>query len=443
MRTIALHTLGCKLNYAETATIGRQFQRAGYEIVPLEHGADVVVLNTCSVTERADRECRQIVRRALRTAPHAFVAVVGCYAQLKPREIASIEGVDLVGGTADKFELLSHVGDGAKNPRPVVLAGDASTLTTAITASSAGSERTRAFLKVQDGCDYSCSFCTIPEARGKSRSVPGHRVVEEARALVGEGYREIVLTGVNTGDYGSRIGRTLLDLLRSLLAVQGLERLRISSIEPNLLSDELLSFWFGEARLCKHWHMPLQSGSDAVLGRMRRRYRTEWYSERVRRIVAALPEAAIGADVIVGFPGETDVEFEETEKFLKELPLAYLHVFTYSERPGTAAETMPDHVPMPVRAERSERLRLLSQRKRFLFHNQFVGRVVKVLVEGQAERGTIGGLTDEYVRVKWPAEQGTPEGMVPVTIVSANHDSCLGRPVTQTEGLQRSASHVA
>lgn len=443
MRTIALHTLGCKLNFAETATIGRQFERAGYRVVSLEQGADVVVLNTCSVTERADRECRQIVRRALRTAPHAFVAVVGCYAQLRPDEIAGIEGVDLVAGTGEKFDLLRHIGDGAKRLRPLIVRGDRSALTTATAASSAGADRTRAFLKVQDGCDYTCSFCTIPEARGRSRSVAHHAVLKEARALVEEGYLEIVLTGVNTADYGHGTGDSVAGLLRSLVKIDGLERLRVSSVEPNLLSDELLELWINEPKLCKHWHIPLQSGSNAVLGRMRRRYRSEWYADRIGRIASAVPDAGIGADVIVGFPGETGSEFDETERLIKDLPLSYLHVFTYSGRPGTPALDMAGQVPPAERAARSERLRALSQRKRRIFHDRFVGRVVDVLVEGHTEPGTAGGLTEHYVRVEWRPTSATPHGIIPVTIVASGNESCVGDPIHQQSPQSGSASYAA
>ncbi len=442
VRTVSLHTLGCKLNFAETATIGRRFERAGYRIVPFEEPADVVVVNTCSVTERADKECRQLVRRALRRSPEAFVAVVGCYAQLRSEEIAAIRGVDLVAGAERKFELVELVGDGRKRAIPRLVTREAKGAV-AIAATSAGSDRTRAFLKIQDGCDYSCTFCTIPKARGASRSVPIETVLQEAEGLIAQGYREIVLTGVNTGDFGSKTGSSLLEVLTSLTSLSGLDRIRISSIEPNLLDDPLLDFWLHEPKVCKHWHIPLQSGSNSVLARMRRRYRAEWYVDRVRRIREAAPQGGIGADVIVGFPGETEGEFSETESLLKELPVSYLHVFSYSERPGTPALDLATPVPLEVRAERSERLRSLSARKRRIFHEQFVGRTLRVLAEGRTEHGWISGLTEEYVRVEWKPVEDDPEEMEWVRIEQANDETCIGRIDRTAHTTERASSHAA
>jgi threonylcarbamoyladenosine tRNA methylthiotransferase MtaB len=442
MRRVALHTLGCKLNYAETATIGRTFERAGYRVVHFDDPADVVVLNTCSVTERADRECRQWVRRALRRSPDAFVAVVGCYAQLRPQEIAAIGGVDLVAGSESKFDLVDLIGEGLKRATPSIVVRDGDT-TAAIPATSAGSGRTRAFMKIQDGCDYLCTFCTIPKARGPSRSVPFESVLREASGLIVQGYREIVLTGVNTGDYGAKTGRSFLDVLRALTEIEGVERIRVSSIEPNLLDDQLLEFWIENPKVCKHWHIPLQSGSNSVLARMRRRYRAEWYADRVRRIREAVPDAGIGVDVIVGFPGESEAEFGETERLLKELPVSYLHVFSYSERPGTPAAEIESPVPSAVRAARSERLRQLSARKRRMFHERFVGHTVSVLVEGRTEQGWHAGLTEQYVRVEWEPD-GAPESDVQqVLVVSANEETCVGRPVRSGSIDERTSSYAA
>lgn len=442
MRKIALHTLGCKLNFAETATIGRTFERAGYRLVPFDEPADVVVLNTCSVTERADRECRQLVRRALRRSPEAFVAVVGCYAQLRPQEIAAIGGVDLVAGSERKFELVSLIGDGSKRATPSIVTRDPGA-TAAVLATSAGSDRTRAFMKIQDGCDYVCTFCTIPKARGASRSVPFESVLQEALGLVAQGYREIVLTGVNTGDYGAKTGRTFLEVLRALTEIDGVERIRVSSIEPNLLDDDLLNFWIGSPKVCKHWHIPLQSGSNTVLGRMRRRYRVEWYADRVRRIRQAVPDAGIGVDVIAGFPGESEAEFGETVALLIELPVSYLHVFTYSERPGTPAAESSAQVPPEVRATRSEQLRRLSVRKRRMFHEQFVGRTVSVLVEGRTERGWHAGLSEHYVRVEWEPDGAPESDLQNILIESANEETCIGRPVRSSSIDERTSSYAA
>ena len=425
-KRVSLHTLGCKLNQTETATIGRQFEREGYELVGFGEPSDVVVLNTCSVTDRADRECRQLLRRVRRTSPDAFVAVVGCYAQLRPDEIASIPGVNLVAGTAEKFDLLRHVASG-KGPGPAtILRSDRRTFTEAVSATSDGLERTRAFLKVQDGCDYTCAFCTIPLARGASRSVPRQTVINEAEALALRGYKELVLTGVNTGDYGRKEGESLVTLLRELVGLGAFERIRISSVEPNLLTDELLDYWIGEDILCNHWHIPLQSGSDPVLRRMRRRYGTDWYRDRIDRIHRNVPDAGIGADVIVGFPGETDEYFEETVSFLKDMPLSYLHVFTYSERPWTDAPELTGQVEPRIRSERSERLRALSDRKRRSFHEGFVGRIVQVLTESRDESGRMTGLSAEYVRVAMDDSMIEPNNILPVHIVEAGTHECTG-----------------
>ncbi len=427
MKRVALHTLGCKLNFAETSTIGRQFVERGYEVVDIDQPAEVCVINTCSVTERADRECRQIVRRALRHSPQAFVIVVGCYAQLQPKEIASIPGVDLVLGTKEKFELFRYAESFQKVGTAKALVAPVNELNDFNAASSAGfCERTRAFLKIQDGCDYGCAFCTIPLARGASRSVAIVEALAQAKSIAEAGYKEIVLTGVSVGDYGRKINSSLVELLRQLVALEGLERLRISSIELNLLDDELLEFWLSNPKLCKHFHIPLQGGSDELLKAMRRRYLTSSYADRVDAIKAACPGAAIGADLIVGFPGETDPLFEETYRFLVDLPISYLHVFTYSERPNTVAVRMPNHVEPRIRFERSEMLRILSAKKRRAFYESFAGTAVDVLFEAEKERGWMTGLSSEYVRVHVPTTDNLVNQIKRVRIQHIESEGCIG-----------------
>lgn len=435
MPHVALHTLGCKLNFAETAAIARQFSSRGFHVSDTDEGADVVVLNTCSVTNRADRECRQLVRRALRSSPRAYVIVLGCYAQLQPQEIASIQGVDLVLGTSEKFSIFDHA-DWKKTGTAMIRVTPVGDVREFHHASSAGyADRTRAFLKVQDGCDYTCSFCTIPRARGASRSVPVHEILSEARRAVEAGCREIVLTGVNVGDYGRAIDTSLLNLLRSLVHVDGVERIRVSSIEPNLLTDDLLDFWASSDILCRHFHIPLQSGSDTVLKRMQRRYRRSWYEDRLKRIESLLPGAGIGADVIVGFPGETEEEFGETFSFLADLPITYLHVFSYSERRDTPAASMGSSVPPGIRQERSERLRMLGQRKRRLFHESLIGSTRSVLFEQTDPVPT--GLTGEYVRVTVDTQDSLVNQIIPVRLTSANDDGCSAVCAGQDRFIER------
>ena len=427
MKRIALHTLGCKLNFAETSSIARQFSQSGYQPVNLDESADVVLIHTCSVTERADRECRQLVRRALRKSPDAFVIVAGCYAQLRPHEISEIEGVDLVLGTNEKFNAFSHGGDFRKKSKPEILVSSLAGIDETHVASSAGfGDRTRAFLKIQDGCDYNCSFCTIPIARGESRSIPVSSLVAQSVEAVNLGYREIVLTGVNVGDYGKKITSSLVHLLRELVLIDGLDRIRISSIEPNLLNDELLEFWIAEPKICKHFHIPLQSGSDTVLKQMRRRYLRSLYAEKVARIKDAIPQAGIGSDVIVGFPGETEGLFQETHDFLLELPISYLHVFSYSERPNTPASDLNGRVDTRLRGERSERMRGLSIRKRRKFYDSFVGQTVEVLFEGRQGRVFQTGLTGEYVRVNVEHGSDLTNQLATVLIGGVEMDSCRG-----------------
>ena len=412
--TVAFHTLGCKLNFSETSTIRRQFEDKGFQTVGFEDGADVYVLNTCSVTEFADKKCRYEVRRALKYSPQARIVVVGCYAQLKPQEIADIPGVDLVLGAAEKFNIVNYIDELTKAPgKGMVRAGEISTVNHFVDAFSFG-DRTRTFLKVQDGCDYKCSFCTIPLARGKSRSDTVENVLANAREIAAAGIKEIVLTGVNLGDFGNgtevlegtkpRKEALFFDLIKALDDVEGIERFRISSIEPNLLTDEIIDFVAQSKRFVPHFHIPLQSGSDKILRLMKRRYASALYQSRVEKIKSVMPHCCIGVDVIVGFPGETEEDFNDTYRFLAELDISYLHVFTYSERPNTVAIELEGTVDMSVRRERNDRLRILSEKKRAHFYNAFIGESRKVLFEHAKEEGIMHGFTDNYIKVSLPLE---------------------------------------
>jgi threonylcarbamoyladenosine tRNA methylthiotransferase MtaB len=399
MPRVSFHTLGCKLNYSETETLARQFGERSFEQVPFTQPADVCVINTCSVTEEADRKCRKAVRQALRANPDAYVIVVGCYAQLKPAEIAAIDGVDAVLGAAEKFRLFDLLPDFEKGHLTRVHRCTIEEAREFVpTWSQEG--RTRSFLKIQDGCDYKCSFCTIPLARGASRSESPERVLAQAMALAAAGVQEVVLTGINLGDYGGPSGESFFDVLVLLEERSGLPRIRVSSIEPNLLEDRIIDRIAGSQRLMPHLHIPLQSGSDRILKLMRRRYVRQLYAERVKRIKRQMPWACVGCDVIVGFPGETEADFRETAAFLADLPVDYLHVFTFSERSDTPAAAMPDAVPVAVRRERNETLRLLSQRKRTTFDRQFEGTIRPVLWEKKAQAGIVEGLTDNYIAVQ-------------------------------------------
>ncbi len=409
-QTVAFYTLGCKLNYSETSSIGRLFESAGYQEVPFEAGADIYVVNTCSVTDFADRKCRNIVRKALRFNEQAFVVVVGCYAQLKPAEIADIPGVDLVLGAAEKFRILEYVDELAKSTgKGLVQAGAVSEARDFNDSFSFG-DRTRSFLKVQDGCDYKCTFCTIPLARGKSRSDTIENVVANAEKIAAMGVKEIVLTGVNIGDFGNGTSvieglypkkeALFIDLVRALDRVEGIERFRISSIEPNLCTDEIIEFVAGSRRFAPHFHMPLQSGNDKQLGMMRRRYRRDLYAGRVNKIKSLMPHCCIGVDVIVGFPGETDADFMESFRFIHELDVSYLHVFTYSERPNTPAAEMEAVVPMEERRRRNQMLSMLSDKKRRAFYAQNLGQTRPVLFETSKLPGKISGFTDNYIKIE-------------------------------------------
>lgn len=412
-RTVAFHTLGCKLNFSETSSLSRMMESEGFEKRGFEEQADVYVINTCSVTENADRECRHLVRRIQRRAPESLVVITGCYAQLKPKEIAGIPGVDLVLGAAEKFNLAHHIRELAKGDPARICSCDIDQVT-GFHSSYSVNDRTRTFLKVQDGCDYNCSFCTIPMARGKSRSDSIANVVKQAEELAANGTKEIVLTGINLGDFGKgpdgagiKIGvgqreENFHELIRDLERVEGIERYRISSIEPNLLSNQIIEFVANSDKFMPHFHIPLQSGSNTILGMMKRRYKRELYAERVGLIKTLMPHCAIGVDVIVGFPGETEEYFKETVHFLHELDISYLHVFTYSERPNTHALSLGPVVPVNERHERNKILRNLSYMKMQYFTEQHRGQVRKVLFEKQEKGNMMEGYTDNYIRITAP-----------------------------------------
>jgi threonylcarbamoyladenosine tRNA methylthiotransferase MtaB len=410
-KSVAFHTLGCKLNYSETSTISRMLEKEGFSKKEFDEVADVYVINTCSVTDNADKECRQLVRRIQRKSPESLVVITGCYAQLKPKEIAEIPGVDLVLGAAEKFNIAAHLKELSKGDPTRISSCDIEDVN-GFNASFSLSDRTRSFLKVQDGCDYNCSFCTIPMARGKSRSDSIENVIKNAKKLAKESVKEIVLTGVNLGDfhYDAEDGtKDFFQLVQALDKVEGIERFRISSIEPNLLRNEIIEFVANSKKFMPHFHIPLQSGSNKILGLMRRRYKKELYTERVNLIKQFMPHCAIGVDVIVGFPSETDADFEETFQFLHELDISYLHVFTYSERDHTKALELKPVVPINLRHERNKILRNLSYKKMTHFTQLHAGQIRKVLFEGhpKTEKGGEAGLmmegyTDNYIRVATP-----------------------------------------
>lgn len=425
-RTVAFHTLGCKLNFSETSSIRRSFEDQGYTTVDFEIGADIYILNTCSVTDFADKKCRYEVRRALKYSPDAKIVVVGCYAQLKPQEIADIPGVDLVLGAAEKFNILNYIDSiSGTSGKGMVVAGEVKEANSFVDAFSFG-DRTRSFLKVQDGCDYKCTFCTIPQARGASRSDTVENVVSNAQKIAALGVKEIVLTGVNLGDFGNgteviegnkpKKQALFIDLIRALDKVEGIERYRISSIEPNLLTEEIIAFVAGSKKFVPHFHIPLQSGNDKILKAMRRRYQRDLYIQRVEWIKAKMPHCCIGVDVIVGFPGESEEDFMDTYHFLNDLDISYLHVFTYSERANTPAIEMSDPVPMEIRRQRNEMLRILSHKKRMAFTNPFIGSVRPVLFEHSKEKGMMSGFTDNYIKVTLPEDLNMINQIANVTL---------------------------
>ncbi len=405
--TVAFYTQGCKLNFSETSSISRQLVNEGYQKVDFKDKADIYVINTCSVTENADKECKRIVRSALKTSPNAFVVIVGCYAQLKPEQISEINGVDLVLGATEKFKLNHYLNDLSKKENTEIHSCEIDDANFFVDAYSIG-DRTRAFLKVQDGCDYKCTYCTIPLARGISRSDKLENVLHNAKSISEKGIQEIVLTGVNIGDYGKgefgnkKHEHTFLDLVKELDKVEGINRLRISSIEPNLLKNETIEFVANSKAFVPHFHIPLQSGSDEILKKMKRRYLTDLYTDRINYIKSLMPHCCIGVDVIVGFPGETDEHFLETYNFLKELDISYLHVFSYSERENTEAAVMKNPIDKGVRHKRSKMLRVLSAKKKRQFYEQQIGSVRSVIFESENKEGFMYGFTENYVRVKAP-----------------------------------------
>jgi len=409
-RKVAFHTLGCKLNFAETSAISRLFPGDQYERVPANSRADIYVINTCSVTDSAERKCRQAVRKFIGMAPDAYIAVVGCYTQMRPQELSAIPGVDLVLGTNEKFSLTDYLSDTTGRFQTRVHSGELSDNDVFHPSFSIG-DRTRSFLKVQDGCDYGCSYCTVPLARGRSRNPEIKSLVSDARKIAASGVKEIVLTGVNTGDFGKSTGESFTSLLSEMTGTAGIERLRISSIEPNLLTDELIDLTAGNEKIMPHFHIPLQSGSDKVLGLMGRRYSSADFAGHVERIRKLMPFAGIGADIIVGFPGETAPDFEETCLFLRDLPLSYLHVFSFSARPGTRAEKLPGRVSDSEKTRRSRVLISLSKTKQLEFNRMNLGRTTEVLFEQVKSDGMISGFTPNYIRA-WHPWKSTLAGSI-------------------------------
>ncbi len=437
---VALHTLGCKLNFSETSTIGNQFQDQGFEIVNFKDKADVYVFNTCTVTENAEKECRQMVRRALRQNPDAYVVVTGCYAQLRPEEISRINGVDLVLGSNEKFKLFSLIDNFEKQDLACVFVSPAQDLNDFGPAHSTDADtRTRAYFKIQDGCDYKCSFCTIPLARGLSRSMEPDKALTEFKNLIKKGYKEIILTGVNVGDYGKALNTNLYGLLRQMINIPGEFRIRISSIEPNLLSDEIIDLTAHSDKLCDHFHIPLQSGSPEILKLMQRRYKVTDYEKLVQKIKTKIPSAGIGVDVIVGFPGETEKEFNETHKFLADLPVSYLHVFTYSERPDTKAIALSGAVDIHERRKRNNILRILSDKKKNAFYNEMIGKELNVLFEAENDGGTIKGFSSNYVKVSFPFDIRLVNEFSKVNVVSVSDCICKGK----VKGIKKSIDLIA
>jgi len=426
-KKVALHTIGCKLNYSETSSIGMQFLDRGFETVDFQEEADVYVLNTCSVTESAERECRQIIRRALRQNPEAFVIVTGCYAQLRPEEIARIDGVDTVLGSNEKFKLFSLIDNFNKRDLTCISVTPTENLTEfGVAHSTDADNRTRAFLKIQDGCDYTCSFCTIPLARGASRSLALAKVVDEFKKLLDAGYKEIILTGINVGDYGKNIGTNLFNLLSELIKIEVEFRIRISSIEPNLLTDEIINLVAESEKLCNHFHIPLQSGSPQILKAMQRRYTIEDYENLIYKINNRLPDAGIGVDVIVGFPGETEEDFIHTHNFLRDLPVSYLHVFTYSERPDTKAISLSGRVDVQERKRRNNILRILSEKKRAKFYSDMVGTKQDVLFENVNKNSFMHGFTSNYIRTQSDYNESLTGQICPILLTDANAEVCTG-----------------
>jgi threonylcarbamoyladenosine tRNA methylthiotransferase MtaB len=425
-KKVAFYTLGCKLNFSETSTISRLFEDAGFAKVGFEEHPDVYVINTCSVTENADKKCKQLVKRAKKINPESFVVIVGCYAQLKPTEIAQITGVNMVLGANEKFNILDHLDKIDQLSTETIVSFDNIKETKEFVSSYSFGDRTRSFLKVQDGCDYFCTFCTIPLARGKSRNATIDETVLEAKKIAETKIREVVLTGVNIGDFGQGGNEDFYQLIQGLDEVDGIDRFRISSIEPNLLSNEIIDFCLSKSqRFVPHFHIPLQSGSDRILKLMRRKYERALYAERVNQIKSLRSDACIGVDVIVGFPGETDEDFMETIEFLKELDISYLHVFTYSERANTGAPKLGEAVPMDVRRERSKQLHLLSDRKKRQFYHENIDSLRTVLFEQEEDEGIMYGFTENYVKVKYTYQQDLVNTFQSIKLLEMDRDGIM------------------
>lgn len=438
---VALHTLGCKLNFSETSAIGSQFLSQGFKLVDAKEHSDVYVINTCTVTENAERECRQIVRRFLRQNPAAYIIVTGCYAQLRPKEISSIRGVDAVLGANEKFDVFSFVDSfNKKNLACIFVSPIDGQNEFGHAHSSDADSRTRAYLKIQDGCDYKCTFCTIPLARGKSRSMNPDEVILDFRKLLEDGYKEIILTGVNVGDYGKSLDTNLFELLFRLIKIDGDFRIRISSIEPNLLSDEIIELTAISSKLCKHFHIPLQSGSSKILGAMQRRYNAGDYEKLIYKIKKRIPDAGIGVDVIVGFPGETDDDFLITHNFLRVLPISYLHVFTYSERPNTKAMEISSKVDVFERRKRNNILRILSDKKRNEFQSQMMGKELNVLFEHENYSGGMKGFSSNYIRVSHPFEARLINRFSSVKITGISNGLCTAQIMDTKKAVDLIAS---
>lgn len=423
MPSIAFYTLGCKLNFSETSTIGRQAKSDGFDVVDFTEMADIYVINTCSVTENADKKCKRVVKEAKKRNAASSVVIIGCYAQLKPKEILEIEGVDMVLGAAEKFNLMEHLHK-IETERKVLLNANIKETNVFIPGFSVG-DRTRSFLKVQDGCDYFCSFCTIPLARGKSRSNTVAETIKVAEEVAATEVKEVVLTGVNIGDFGVDTDETFYDLVTELDKVEGIDRFRISSIEPNLLEDRIIEFVSRSKRFVPHFHVPLQSGSDVILQKMRRKYLSDLYVDRVAEIKSLMPHACIGVDVIVGFPGETEAHFMETYHFLKELDISYLHVFPYSERANTTAKKQPGKVSKSEKTKRADMLRILSQKKRMAFYQNHLGETRTVLFEGENKDGMMYGFTDNYIKVGVPFDPDLVNQLIEVELREIGSDGVV------------------
>ena len=421
---VAFYTLGCKLNFSETSTIARQLHEEGFAKVEFNESADIYVINTCSVTENADKKCKQIVKKALSFNANAFVIIIGCYAQLKPKEIAEMYGVDLVLGANEKFNIANYLDNTSKKEIAQIENESIKETKEFIPGYSYG-DRTRTFMKIQDGCDYFCTFCTIPLARGKSRNASIDKTILEANKIAKTGVKEVVLTGVNIGDFGQGNRENFFQLIQELDKLKGIERFRISSIEPNLLSEEIIDFVAKSNKFVPHFHIPMQSGSDKLLKAMRRKYDKSLYESRINKINKTIPNCCIGVDVIVGFPGETDEDFEETYSFLNQLNIAYLHVFTYSERANTTAKKMGDSVPMNIRKERSKRLRILSEKKKREFYKQNEQKTEEVIFESEHEHGIMHGFTSNYVKVKAPFNPLIKNHVVAVKMTEVDRDGIM------------------